>query len=67
MDISKKAIIKYLKASNESLVILCYFVEIRSQKINAKARENYHLNGQTPHTFTSVHTRDVSDICKLGW
>ena len=67
VDILKKAITKDLKASNKPLVIWCYSAENRSKIINAKARENYHLNGQTPHTLLTGKPTYISAICEFLW
>ena len=57
----------YLKAYNAPLVIWCYFSESQSKIINAKIRDNSHLNVHTPHTLMTVHRTDISAICDFWW
>ena len=56
-----------LKAYNVPMVLWCYFSERCSNTINSKSRENYHLNGQNPHTFITGQPMDNSASCELGW
>ena len=67
VDIFKNSTKKDFKASNEPLVLWCYCFERQYKIINATEHDNFHLNGQTPHTVMTGHPTDLSTICEFLW
>ena len=67
VDIFKNSTITDLKYFNTTLVLWFYCAECRSKIINDTFHDNYHLNGQTPHTLMDGQPTDISDICEFRW
>jgi len=56
-----------MRETASPLSLWCYCIERRARIINAVTRNNFHLQGQVPHTKMTGQPCDISDICEFDW
>ena len=53
--------------ANSPLVLWCYCLQRRARINSSMARNNFQLDGMTPHSFLTGEITDISNICNFGW
>lgn len=49
------------------IVLWCYCLERRALICRSMAKDNFTLNGMTPHSYMTGETTDISNICAFDW
>ena len=63
----KEAVRKDIRESNSPMILWDYCVERRARINNLMAKDNFKLQGATPHTATMAEEGDISSLCQFGW
>ena len=58
---------KDMVRAQSPIVLWCYCLERRSVIDRSMAKNNFQLNGMTPHSFMTGEITDISNICAFEW
>ena len=53
--------------ANSPLILWCFCLERRALVNRSIVKNNFQLNGTTPHSFLTGETTNISNICAFGW
>ena len=63
----KETVRKDMRKTNSPMILWDYCVERRARINNLTAKDNFKLDGTTPHTATMAEEGDISSLCQFGW
>ena len=56
-----------ITTTHSPVVFWCYCIKRRAKIHVVCARENFQLDGTTPHSFLTGNITDISNLCWFGW